>query len=69
MAPSWAECDAQIQAQLQSLHVREDEPAKVKKRGRTRNDNDPKFDLRTQLLLMCGVNLTRIDCIADAAIR
>ena len=54
-----AECDAQIQDQLQVLHVREDEPAKGKKRGRARNA--PKFDLRTQLFQMCGVDLTRID--------
>lgn len=54
-----AECDAQVQAQLQALHVREDEPAQGKKRGRARNA--PKFDLRTQLFQMCGVDLTRID--------
>ncbi len=54
-----AECDAQVQAQLQALHVCEDEPAKGKKRGRARNA--PKFDLRTQLFQMCGVDLTRID--------
>ena len=54
-----AECDAQVQAQLQALHVRKDEPAKGKKRGRARNA--PKFDLRTQLFQMCGVDLTRID--------
>ena len=54
-----AECDAQIQAQLQALHVREDQPAQGKKRGRARNA--PKFDLRTQLFQMCGVDLTRID--------
>jgi transposase len=54
-----AECDGQIQAQLQALHVREDEPAQGKKRGRARNA--PKFDLRTQLFQMCGVDLTRID--------
>ena len=54
-----AECDAQIQAQLQALHVREDEPVKGKKRGRARNA--PKFDLRTQLFQICGVDLTRID--------
>lgn len=39
--------------------MREDEPAKGKKRGRARNA--PKFDLRTQLFQMCGVDLTRID--------
>ena len=54
-----AECDAQVQAQLQALHVREDEPTKGKKRGRARNA--PKFDLRTQLFQMCGVDLTRIN--------
>lgn len=54
-----AECDAQIQAQLQALHVREDEPAAGKKRGRARNA--PKFNLRTELFQMCGVDLTRID--------
>jgi transposase len=54
-----AECDAQIQVQLQALHVRQDEPAQGKKRGRARNA--PKFDLRTQLFQMCGVDLTRID--------
>ena len=54
-----AESDAQIQAQLQALHVREDAPAQGKKRGRARNA--PKFDLRTQLFQMCGVDLTRID--------
>ncbi len=59
LPPHVTECDAQIQAQLQALHVREDEPAKGKKRGRARNA--PKFDLRTQLFQMCGVDLTRID--------
>ena len=54
-----AECDAQIERQLQSLKVHEGDPAKGKKRGRARNA--PKFDLRTQLFQMCGVDLTRID--------
>ncbi|MDP3923809.1 MAG: IS110 family transposase, partial [Hydrogenophaga sp.] len=58
-ATQLAECDTQIQAQLQALHVREDEPAQGKKRGRARNA--PKFDLRTQLFQMCGVDLTRIN--------
>ena len=35
------------------------EPAPGKKRSRARNA--PKFDLRTQLFKMCGVDLTRID--------
>ena len=58
-AAQLAECDAQIEAQLQALQVCEGAPAKGKKRGRARNA--PKFDLRTQLFQMCGVDLTRID--------
>ena len=54
-----AVCDAQIETQLQSLQSHDGEPAKGKKRGRARNA--PKFDLRTQLFKMCGVDLTRID--------
>ena len=56
---SLAECDAEIELQLQRLQVHEGDPAKDKKRGRARNA--PKFDLRTQLFQMCGVDLTRID--------
>jgi transposase len=54
-----AECDTEIEQQLQALKVHDGEPAKGKKRGRARNA--PKFDLRTQLFKMCGVDLTRID--------
>lgn len=54
-----AECDAQIEAQLQTLQSCQGEPPKGKKRGRARNA--PRFDLRTQLYQMCGVDLTRID--------
>ncbi|MCZ4317344.1 IS110 family transposase [Comamonadaceae bacterium G21597-S1] len=54
-----AECDDQIEAQLQTLHAYEGEPTKGKKRGRARNA--PKFDLRAELFKMCGVDLTRID--------
>jgi len=53
-----AECDREIEGQLQNLQVHDGEPGKGK-RGRVRNA--PKFDLRTQLLRMCGVDLTRID--------
>lgn len=53
------ECDCQIEAQLNVLQVHTGEPAKGKKRGRSRNA--PKFDLRTQMFRMCGVDLTRID--------
>lgn len=54
-----AECDREIETQLQCLKAHDGEPAKGKKRGRGRNA--PKFDLRTQLFKMCGVDLTRID--------
>jgi transposase len=54
-----AECDVQIEAQLVSLHAYEGEPAKGKKRSRS--SNAPKFDLRSQLFKICGVDLTRID--------
>ena len=42
-----ADCDREIEQQLQSLQAHDGEPAKGKKRGRARNA--PKFDLRTQL--------------------
>jgi transposase len=54
-----AECDAEIELQLQRLQAHDGDPAKGKKRGRARNA--PKFDLRTQLFRMCGVDLTRMD--------
>nr|WP_259395850.1 IS110 family transposase [Burkholderia cepacia] len=54
-----AECDREIEQQLQRLQTCEGEPARGKRRGRTRNA--PKFDLRSQLFRMCGVDLTRID--------
>jgi transposase len=54
-----AECDREIEEQLQCLQVHDGEPAKGKKRSRARNA--PRFDLRAQLFKMCGVDLTRID--------
>jgi transposase len=53
------ECDEQLERQLLTLQAYEGEPAKGKRRSCTRNA--PKFDLRTQLFKMCGVDLTRID--------
>lgn len=53
------ECDGEIEEQLQRLQAHDGEPAKGKKRSRARNA--PRFDLRTQLFKMCGVDLTRID--------
>lgn len=53
------QCDEEIEAQLQRLHITDAEPDKGKKRSKARNA--PKFDLRTRLFQMCGVDLTRID--------
>jgi len=41
------------------LHAHHGAPTKIAKRGQTRNA--PKFDLRTQLFKVCGLDLTRID--------
>ena len=54
-----AECDREIEEQLRALQIHDGEPPEGKKKARTRNA--PKFDLRTQLFRMCGVDLTRID--------
>lgn len=54
-----AECDREIEQQLQCLQTHDGEPGKSKKKSPPRNA--PKFDLRTQLFKMCGVDLTRID--------
>jgi transposase len=54
-----AECDTAIEQQIQSMQVHDGKPEKGKQRSRGRNA--PKFDLRTQLFKMCGVDLTRID--------
>ncbi len=54
-----AQCDVKIEAQLECLHAHDGGPRKGKTRTRPRNA--PKFDLRTQLYKMCGVDLTRID--------
>jgi hypothetical protein len=54
-----SECDIEIERQLTALQAHDGNPAKGKQRGRARNA--PKFDLRTQLFKMCGVDLTRID--------
>jgi transposase len=54
-----AECDGALEASLTQLHSHAGEPGPGKQRRRTRNA--PKFDLRTQLYQMCGVDLTKID--------
>jgi len=53
-----AEVDQELEKQMQVLKTKDGEPGKGK-RGRTRNA--PKFDLRSHLFKVCGVDLTRID--------
>jgi len=53
------EVDREIEVQLKSLETHDGKPGKPKRRGRSRNA--PKFDLRTHLFRVCGVDLTRID--------
>lgn len=57
-----ADCDAKIQAHLETFEDRTNgdqlkKPAKKKKR----NKNDPVFDAQTLLYKMCGVDLTHIE--------
>ena len=66
MGTQSAECDREIEAQLRTLHAHDGEPPTNKKRGHARNA--PKFDLRTQLFQMCGVDLTRIDVTTALAV-
>ena len=54
-----AECDREIEPQLQRLQTHDGEPAKGKKRSHTRKS--PQFDLRARLFKRCGVDLTGID--------
>jgi transposase len=53
------EVDGEIEGQLRILQAHDGEPGKPRRRGGARNA--PKFDLRTQLYKVCGVDLTRID--------
>jgi transposase len=54
------ECDQHIQTQLRELHILDRlPPARTKPRSGARNP--PKFDLRSELFKLCGVDLTRID--------
>jgi len=54
-----AEVDREVELQMERLKVQDDDPPKGKRRGRAKNA--PRFDLRSQLFKMCGVDLTRID--------
>lgn len=62
-AAAIAECDGQIQAQLERLYRHDAPPEPERKRGRPRKE---RFDLRTALVRTCGVDLTRINGVETA---
>lgn len=53
-----AQCDREVDQQLQAMQAHDGPLEKGKRRG---SRNAPGFDLRTRLFQMCGVDLTRID--------
>ena len=53
-----AQCDREIDQQLQTMQSHDGELVNGKRRG---SRNAPAFDLRARLFQMCGVDLTRID--------
>ena len=53
-----ADCDELMEQQMIMLHQHDGVPGKARKQS---GRNKPKFDLRTRLYQMCGVDLTRID--------
>lgn len=57
-AAKLAECDERMELQMIMLHKHDGVPGKARNQARR---NKPKFDLRTRLYQMCGVDLTRID--------
>ena len=54
-----AQCDEQLHTMLAALERQTGDPGKPRRRPRTKNA--PKFDVRTHLFRICGVDLTRID--------
>lgn len=57
-AAKLADCDELLEQQMISLHQHDGMLGKARNQARR---NKPKFDLRTRLYQMCGVDLTRID--------
>ena len=53
------ECDRQLESMLAALARHDREPGKAKRRARTKNA--PRFDMRTYLFQLCGVDLTQIN--------
>ena len=52
------DCDEKIEQQMVVLHQHDGVPEKARKQS---GRNKPKYDVRTRLYQMCGVDLTRID--------
>lgn len=59
-------CDAAIDTLLQTLAARQDHPAQTLPPARSKKkprDNEPRFEIRTQLHRLAGADLTQIDTI------
>jgi len=54
-------CDLKLEAMLERLSRSEDQPGPSKRRRYSKVKNAPKFDVRTYLFRICGVDLTAID--------
>ena len=61
-----AECDRELEAQLEGFDDRGDGELPLRKSNRTKvQKNAPKFDVQSHLYRMTGVDLTRIDGVDD----
>ena len=54
-------CDLKLEAMLTRLSRNQDQPGPSKRRRYSKVKNAPKFDVRTYLFRICGVDLTAID--------
>jgi transposase len=54
-------CDVRLESMLKALGRSQDEPGPSKRRRYSKVKNAPKFDVRTYLFRICGVDLTSID--------
>ena len=54
-------CDVRLESMLGALGRTKDEPGPTKRRRISKVKNAPKFDVRTYLFRICGVDLTAID--------
>ena len=54
-------CDVRLESMLGALSRTKDQPGPTKRRRISKVKNAPKFDVRTYLFRICGVDLTAID--------